>query len=226
MFTAYDALYKAETKVIHGDAHTNSAAPDGTVVIGYLYYDVNTYKIKTIDCVRGFDISYEIDPNTVGMYTGLRLDNKIAMGVNIFVNDVILDVCSNKKAIVIYDNKNYSFAVKTDDNQILPFTEWDWRNTRVIDYKPSIPEKFSLKNVIVPDERLNMSTPAGVFKAQAYKQIYDNNCEYAGVNVEFVSDYITKPNISVKLELVGETERVRVLIYDDNSGKCTKEHIF
>lgn len=226
MFTAHDALYKAKTKVVYGDAHTNGAAPDGIVIIGHLYYDTNAYRIRPRDYIRDNNVSYEIDPNTVGMYTGLRLDNKVVMGVNVFVNDEILDVHSNKRAIVIYDNKNYRFAIRTDDNQILPFTEWDWRNTRVIDYKPPTPEEFSLKNVNVPDEQLNMSTPTGTFKAQAYKEIYDNNSEYVGVNVEFISDYITKPNISVKLELVGETERVRVLIYDDNSGKCAKEHIF
>lgn len=217
MLNAQNALYKALTKPICGDPY-NNGIPDNTIVIGHLYHDIGAYKIRAFDFGSGDYGSYEIDPDTVGIFTGLHLDNKHDESM-VFVNDEIIDMRTHTKGIVIYDETNYRFAVKIDDiyiNPIIPFTEWDWQNTCVTGYKPPVPEKICLEEVNIPDEQLNMITPIGVFRAQAY----NNDNEYVGINVEFIPNNNDKPKAAMSLEIVAKTEKIRALIYDkDNDNE-------
>jgi len=221
MLNAQTAVYKAFTKAICGDPH-NNGIPDGTIVTGHLYHDVGAYKIKVFDFGRSDYTSYEVDPDTVGVFTGLRLDNEHDESM-VFVNDEVLDLYNGNSGIVIYDETNYCFAVKTVNNGIIPFTKWNWHDTRITSYKPTASKKIDLEDVSIFDEQLNLITPVGAFRAHAYN---DDN-EYVGIDVDFVPNN-NEPASTVKFELVGETGRLRVLMYDkdDNNEDYVAEYSF
>lgn len=211
MLNAHTAVYKAFTKSICGDPY-NNGIPDNTIVTGHLYHDVGAYRIKVFDFGCSDYISYEVDPDTVGAFTGLRLDNKHDESM-VFVNDEVLDIHGGISGIVIYDETNYCFAVKTVNDSIIPFTKWNWSYTRVTSYKPTISKKISLEEVNIPDEQLNLITPIGRFRAQAY----NNDNEYVGINIEFIPNDNEKPKAAVSLEIVAETEEIRALTYDGDN---------
>ena len=225
MFNASNALYKAKTKVICGDSY-NNGLDDGTIVIGYLYHDIGAYFIKVFDVEHADYVSYEIDPDTVGVFTGKTICNNALDPTDktqIFVNDIIFNTHTDVRAIVIYDENEYRFAVKTKDNEIIPFNEWDWEWTCALGYKPPETDAVKFDDVELPETQLNMITPLGIFRATGYN--VDN--EYVGITVEFVPNdneraKTFKPTVSLDLNTSGE---VRALIYDGDEDP-TEEYEF
>ena len=76
--------------------------------------------------------THEVYPETVCVFTGKCLDDH-----KLYVNDIILTyedyddifgypATNEFKSIVIWDEENFCFALKTDDRFIQPFNDWDW----------------------------------------------------------------------------------------------------
>lgn len=65
-----EILFKGKTKVISGSPY-NNGKPDGVWVKGYLYNDVGCWKIRQFETDCADYVPYEVDPETIGQYTGM-----------------------------------------------------------------------------------------------------------------------------------------------------------
>ena len=79
--------------------------------------------------------SYEIDPDTLNIFTGMILENNIVeyhADNRIFVGDNIKDVINDINATVIWDHEEYRFAVRTEYDEIFSFRQWTWDYTVIV----------------------------------------------------------------------------------------------
>ena len=84
-----EILFRGKAKAIAGCPYNNGKS-DGEWVFGYIFPDLGAMKIRQFEPDRPECNDYEIDPETVGQFTGLTDKN----GVRIFKGD-ILDVSSD-----------------------------------------------------------------------------------------------------------------------------------
>lgn len=75
-----EILFRAKTKMIVGTY--NCGKKDGEWVVGCLYCDVGKWIIRQFEFDRADYVSYEVDPETVCQYTGLKdkTDKKVFEG--------------------------------------------------------------------------------------------------------------------------------------------------
>ena len=100
-----EILFRGKAKAIAGCPYNNGKS-DGEWVFGYIFPDLGAMKIRQFESDRPECNDYEVDPETVGQYTGLTDNNnrKIFEGDIVKCTDTINDFEFN--AVVEFGNPN------------------------------------------------------------------------------------------------------------------------
>lgn len=99
-----EILFRGKTKAITGCPYNNGK--DGEWVFGYVFSDLGAMKIRQYETDRPECNDYEVDPETVGQFTGLYDAN----GAKVFEGDIVK--AFDCIYVVMWDNVRAMFYLR------------------------------------------------------------------------------------------------------------------
>ena len=115
-----EILFRGKAKAIAGCPYNNGKS-DGEWVFGYIFPDLGAMKIRQFEPDRPECNDYEIDPETVGQYTGLTDKN----GTKIFEGDILTIENEGVYAAIKYNESNAAFYVEDEDHEDYLGEAWE-----------------------------------------------------------------------------------------------------
>ena len=115
-----EILFRGKAKAIAGCPYNNGKS-DGEWVFGHIFPDLGAMKIRQFEPDRPECNDYEVDPETVGQYTGLTDKN----GARIFEGDILTIENEGVYAAIKYNESNAAFYVEDEDHEDYLGEAWE-----------------------------------------------------------------------------------------------------
>ncbi|MGN0619622.1 MAG: YopX family protein [Ruminiclostridium sp.] len=115
-----EILFRGKAKAIAGSPYNNGKS-DGEWVFGYIFPDLGALKIRQFEPDKPECNDYEIDPETIGQFTGLTDKN----GTKIFEGDILTIENEGIYAAIKYNESNAAFYVEDEDHEDYLGEAWE-----------------------------------------------------------------------------------------------------
>ena len=155
----HEVLFRGKAKAIAGCPY-NNGKPDGEWVFGYVFSDLGAMKIRQYETDRPECNDYEVDPETVGQYTGLTDKN----GVRIFEGDIVRYDVNYHDMVISYDVENWGgwlYEDMDDNMQAYSIYEFNLKDIAVVGNIHDNPELLREASKPIAQDVLASATDEG-----------------------------------------------------------------